>query len=80
MTIAAHGGSREVDVPRILRAQPSLSSHQAVELAQLAIALEARMGRPVDIECAYQHGRLALLQCRPITTLAPERADWARAA
>jgi pyruvate,water dikinase len=55
-----------------MRAQPSLSNHQAVELAQLAITLEARMGRPVDIECAYQGGKLALLQCRPITTLALE--------
>ncbi len=80
MTIATLGGSREVAVPRILHAQPSLSNDQAIELAQLAVALEVRMGRPVDIECAYQGGRLALLQCRPITTLAPERAYQARIA
>jgi phosphoenolpyruvate synthase/pyruvate phosphate dikinase len=80
MTIATLGGSREVNVPRILHAQPSLSNDQAVELAQLAVALEARMGRPVDIECAYQGGRLALLQCRPITTLASGRAHRTRIA
>jgi phosphoenolpyruvate synthase/pyruvate phosphate dikinase len=75
MTVAVAAGSREVDVPRMLHTQPSLSDEQVVELAGLAVGLEARMGRPVDIECAYQASRLALLQCRPITTLAPERAD-----
>jgi pyruvate,water dikinase len=80
MTIATLNGSREVDVPRILHTQPSLSHQQAIELAQLAVALEARMGRPVDIECAYQGDRLALLQCRPITTLAPAHADLVRSA
>jgi phosphoenolpyruvate synthase/pyruvate phosphate dikinase len=80
MTIATATGSREVDVPRILRTQPSLGNHQAIELARLAIALEARMGRPVDLECAYAGGKLALLQCRPITTLATEYAEPARSA
>ena len=72
MTIATTNGSREVDVPRILHTQPSLSDSQAIELAQLAVALEARMGWPADLECAYHGGRLALLQCRPITTLVLE--------
>jgi pyruvate,water dikinase len=60
---------REVDVPRALRRLPSLSSRQVVELAELAVTLEARMGWPVDVECAYRDGELYLLQCRPITTL-----------
>lgn len=69
MTVAVPGGSREVDVPRMLQLQPALSDAQAVEMARLAVALERRMGWPVDVECATNAGRLYLLQCRPITTL-----------
>lgn len=69
MTIAAPQGTREVDVPRLMHSQPSLNDEQAVEMAQLAISLEATMGYAVDIECAYARGQLYLLQCRPITTL-----------
>jgi len=69
MTVSAPGGTREVDVPRFLRAQASLNDEQAIEMAQLARTLEATMGRPVDVECAYANGILYLLQCRPITTL-----------
>jgi phosphoenolpyruvate synthase/pyruvate phosphate dikinase len=69
MTISVPGGTSEVDVPRFLRGQTSLSDEQAIEMAQLALTLEATMNRPVDIECAYAGGKLYLLQCRPITTL-----------
>jgi phosphoenolpyruvate synthase/pyruvate phosphate dikinase len=73
MTVANAGGTCEVDVPRFLRRQPALSDDQVVELGRLGQALEAAMGRPVDIECAYQSGRLYLLQCRPITAI--QRSD-----
>lgn len=81
MTIAVPGGTREVDVPRILRARPALTNAQVAELAALACSLEQSMGFPVDIECAYQEGALYLLQCRPITTLpsappAHQRPGW----
>ena len=69
MTAPAAGGVGEADVPAELRGQPSITDEQAVELANLAVELEARMGWPVDIECAYYEGKLYLLQCRPITTL-----------
>ena len=46
MTVAAPGGTREVDVPRFLRTQACLSAAQVVELAQLALTLEAALGRP----------------------------------
>ncbi len=69
MTIASEGGSREVDVPRVMRAVPSLTWEQVREVAHLAARLEGQTGYPVDIECAYAAGRLYLLQCRPITTL-----------
>ncbi|MCL4863935.1 MAG: hypothetical protein KJZ93_31295 [Caldilineaceae bacterium] len=68
MTVPAANGAREIAVPRWLRRQPALSEDQIVEMARLAIMLEATMGWPVDVECAYRHGELHLLQCRPITT------------
>ena len=69
MTVPVPGGTREVDVPRIMRGQASLGDEQAAERARLAISLEATMGYAVDVECAYASGQLYLLQCRPITTL-----------
>ena len=69
MTVPMTNGTKEVDVPRILQSQPSISTEQAVEMARLAIELESRMGWPPDIECAYHADKLHLLQCRPITTL-----------
>ena len=70
MTVPVKEGADEVAVPRFLQMQPTLSDTQAVEMAQLALNLEAEMGWPVDVECAYQGDTLYLLQCRPITTLA----------
>jgi pyruvate,water dikinase len=69
MTVSGPGGTRQVNVPRFLRAQSSMNDEQVVEMAKLALTLEATMERPVDIECAYARGKLYLLQCRPITTL-----------
>jgi pyruvate, water dikinase len=69
MTVMVPGGTREVDVPRFLRTQPTLKEDQVVEMARLGVALEVRMGHPVDMECAWHDGKLYLLQCRPITTL-----------
>jgi pyruvate,water dikinase len=69
MTVSAPGGTREVDVPRFLREQSSLTDDQAIEMARLAITLESTMEHPVDVECAFAGGELYLLQCRPITTL-----------
>ncbi|MGQ0601006.1 MAG: PEP/pyruvate-binding domain-containing protein, partial [Anaerolineales bacterium] len=69
MTVSIPGGTQEVDVPRFLRVQPSLTDEQMVEMTHLAISLEEKMGYAVDVECAYAGGQLYLLQCRPITTL-----------
>ena len=69
MTVAVAGGTREVDVPRLMAKQPSLSDEQLLEIAELARALEMTMGWPVDLEAAYRDDALYLLQCRPITTL-----------
>lgn len=70
MTVVIPGGTTEVNVPRLMRAQASLTSPQVLEIARLGISLEARMGWPVDVECAFAGDELYLLQCRPITTLA----------
>ena len=69
MTVAVAGGTREVDVPRLLRSRPALDDAQIVEMARLALTLEETMGWPVDLEVAYRDDVLYLLQCRPITTL-----------
>lgn len=70
MTVSIPGGTEEVNVPGFLRARAALDKTQVREMALLALSLEARHQRPVDVECAYHAGKLYLLQCRPITTLA----------
>jgi len=69
MTVAIPGGTREVEVPRMLREQFSLTEAQVREVARLGRMLESVQGWPVDIEIAFAGGELYLLQCRPITTL-----------
>jgi pyruvate,water dikinase len=69
MTVPVPGGTREVAVSRLLRARRTLDEGQVVEVARLGLVLEENMGRPVDVECAYQGADLYLLQCRPITAL-----------
>lgn len=74
MTVAINGGTREVEVPRFMRGQPSLSAEQVREIARLGKQLEEVKGWAVDIEFAYAGGQLYLLQCRPITTLGSDTA------
>lgn len=69
MTVRTPTGTAEANVPRMMRAEPSLTAEQVAEMAQLAIDLESQNGWPVDVECAIQGPQLFLLQCRPITTL-----------
>ena len=69
MTVSVPGGTNEVDVPRFLRKQSSLTDEQVIELARLALTLETTLGHAVDVEGAFAAGVLYLLQCRPITTL-----------
>ena len=69
MSVPVRGGIKEVDVPRAMRSMPSLNEGRIVEIARLAMALEERMGYPVDVECAFKGDSLYLLQCRPITAL-----------
>ncbi len=55
--------------PPLLAAAFAMTDEQIFAIAQLALALENELGFAVDVECAWQDGRLYLLQCRPITTL-----------
>jgi len=48
---------------------PSLTDEQALEVARTAVAIEAHYGAPQDVEWGIAHGRLYVLQSRPITTL-----------
>jgi len=75
MTILAPKGTQEVAVPRVLQQRPCLEPAQLDEVLALGQSLEARMGWPVDVEGAFHHGRLHLLQCRPITTLTTQRSQ-----
>ena len=69
MTVPVPGGTRDFETPALMRGRPSVTDGQIIELAELALQLEASVGMPVDIECAVQAGEIFLLQCRPITTL-----------
>ena len=56
--------AREVSQPH-----PVLTPAEVAELAELGLRAQRLYGHPVDIEWAQVAGQLALLQCRPITTL-----------
>ncbi|NLF30772.1 MAG: hypothetical protein GX591_07790, partial [Planctomycetes bacterium] len=49
--------------------RPSLTDGQVLEVAEMALRVEAHFGHPVDIEWGLAGGRLALLQARPIRGL-----------
>ena len=69
MTVRTAAGTREVDVPRLLRRQPALTDAQIAEVIDLVVGLELKMRVPVDVEVAWHGKDLYVLQCRPITTL-----------
>lgn len=63
------GGTEERPVPTEKRRAPSLRLAEVQELARVATRLEMARSHPVDVEFAFAGPRLAVLQCRPITTL-----------
>lgn len=68
MTILQATGVKQMTTPRPMRSQAVLNTAQIQAVTHLTLQLEAEMGWPVDLEAAYQHQQLHLLQCRPITT------------
>jgi len=65
------GGTHTVAVDAQQREQPALTDDQVVELVQLGRRIEARFGRPQDIEWCLVDGGFQIVQSRPITTLFP---------
>jgi phosphoenolpyruvate synthase/pyruvate phosphate dikinase len=51
--------------------QAALTDGQAIELVQLGRRIEARLGRPQDIEWCLADDEFQIVQSRPITTLFP---------
>ncbi|MFF4031086.1 rifamycin-inactivating phosphotransferase [Streptomyces sviceus] len=71
------GGTREVPIDAQRQEQPALTDAQAVRLVELGRRIEARFGRPQDIEWCLVDDDFHIVQSRPITTLfpVPESAD-----
>lgn len=67
---ANENGVVEQLTPHLMAASLAMTDEQIFATARLALKLENELGFPVDVECAWQGGKLYLLQCRPITTLA----------
>jgi phosphoenolpyruvate synthase/pyruvate phosphate dikinase len=63
---------RELPIERSTAA--TLDAEQLRALWQGALAAEAVLGRPADLEFAFADGRLLWLQCRPLTAL-PTKED-----
>lgn len=72
LELKAGGGLEKVKVPADLHQKPSLSDSQVVEVAELALRLEASYGSPQDCEWAFENGKLFCVQTRPITNLPPD--------
>jgi len=68
------GGVVRHDMPVERRTAPVLSHEEVVDVAALARRVGDHHGRPMDIEWAFDHGGLRLLQARPLTTLHAEGA------
>jgi rifampicin phosphotransferase len=65
------GGTQEVAVEPERQDQPVLTDAQVVRLVQLGRRIEARLGRPQDIEWCLAGDDFHIVQARPITTLFP---------
>jgi phosphoenolpyruvate synthase/pyruvate phosphate dikinase len=68
MTIADQSGSRDVQVPRLMRHLPAISDETAVRIARTVRDLADRFGHPTDIEGGLVGDCLHVFQARPITT------------
>ncbi|MEX2500753.1 MAG: PEP-utilizing enzyme, partial [Trueperaceae bacterium] len=68
----------QADTPSWLRDRATLSADGVQEVARTVRSLERRLGRPVDVEFAFEGSELRLLQCRPVTSLpdAPPVPTW----
>ena len=67
------------DIDQDKQMMPSLEDRRAEELARIGMRLEGHFGAPQDIEWALDAEGIAILQCRPITTLESKEIIWTRA-
>ncbi|MFJ3783020.1 rifamycin-inactivating phosphotransferase [Streptomyces sp. NPDC090093] len=65
------GGTHEVEVDAERRERPALTHAQVLRLVRLGRRIEARFGRPQDIEWCLVDDDFRIVQSRPITTLFP---------
>ncbi|MBN1846200.1 MAG: hypothetical protein JW810_10990, partial [Sedimentisphaerales bacterium] len=77
LEVDSDGSVVERDNPPHLAQRPCLDRRLARRLGRLALRAERRLGGPQDMEWAEVHGRIWLLQSRPITAL-PERPPAGR--
>lgn len=63
------GGTEVQPVPHNYQTVPCLSDDEIKELVKLCLRVEDLFGEPVDIEFAWHHDHLYLLQSRPIAAL-----------
>jgi rifampicin phosphotransferase len=68
---APGGGTAEVPIPPGRRRERVLTDAQVVRLVELGRRIEARLGRPQDIEWCLVGDEFHIVQSRPITTLFP---------
>jgi pyruvate,water dikinase len=66
---ASELGTRQVDVPRVMRKMPALSSDHAAMIARSARDLARQLDHPTDLEGGLVGESLHIFQARPITTL-----------
>ncbi|UCC76059.1 MAG: hypothetical protein JSW37_11145, partial [Anaerolineales bacterium] len=71
ITCTDDGRTVDVPTPAEQRDASALSDEQVAELVTLGREIEAHYGVPQDIEWAYAHGRIYILQSRAVTTLSP---------
>ncbi|MEO3755548.1 rifamycin-inactivating phosphotransferase [Streptomyces sp. B6B3] len=65
------GGTREVAIDADRQERPALTDAQVLRLVRLGRRIEARFGRPQDIEWCLVDDDVHIVQSRPITTLFP---------
>ena len=65
------GGTKEEELKAEVQTKQALPDEQILELERMGRMIEARFGRPQDIEWCLADDRFYFVQSRPITTLFP---------
>ncbi|MBI4575881.1 MAG: hypothetical protein HY722_06425 [Planctomycetes bacterium] len=75
------GATREVPLGEAEGLGSTLDEARLVELAELALAVQACYGLPMDVEWVLAEGQISLVQARPITALGfdPAVGEWTTA-